>query len=67
MKGDDVGRARLDASRKRKASSQTFEQDAPLMPGCKTGSWDQVKSTSHGSVEITAAHGSGDPDQAKDG
>ena len=33
MKGDDVGRARLDASRKRKASGQAFERDAPPMPG----------------------------------
>ena len=32
MKGDDMGRARLDASRKRKASSQTFERDTPPMP-----------------------------------
>ena len=74
MKGDDVGRARPDASRKRKASSQTFEQDAPLMPGVRQelGPGDQSqrqeKSTSHGrgdGVEITAAHGSGDPDQPR--
>ena len=63
MKGDDVGRARLDASRKRKASSQTFERDAPPMPGVG-----QEESISHGGddgVEITTAHGSGDPDQAR--
>ena len=35
MKGYDAGRARLDASRKRKASSQAFERDAPLMPGVR--------------------------------
>ena len=44
MKGDDVGRARLDASRKRKASSQTFERDAPPMPrvGQESGPDDQL-------------------------
>ena len=41
MKGDDVGRARLDASRKRKASGQAFERDAPPMPGVRQ-SLDQV-------------------------
>ena len=35
MKGDDLGRARLDASRKRKASGQALERDAPPMPGVR--------------------------------
>ena len=35
MKGDDLGRARLNASRKRKASGQAFERDAPPMPGVR--------------------------------
>ena len=74
MKGDDVGRARLDASRKRKASGQAFERDAPPMPGVRqeSGSDDQFhaqeESTRHGGgddVEIPAAHGSGDPDQSR--
>ena len=73
MKGDDAGRARLDASRKRKASSREFERDAPLMPGVrqelKPGdrSLRQEESTRHGGgdVEIPAAHGSGDKDQSR--
>ena len=74
MKGDDVGRARLDASRKRKASSQAFELDAPPMPrvGQKSGPDDQLplqeESTRHeGSdgAEIPAAQGSGVPDQSR--
>ena len=74
MKGDDVGRARLDASRKRKASGQAFERDAPPMPGVRqeSGPGDQFQaqeeSTRHGGVdgaEIPAAHGSGDPDQLR--
>ena len=69
-----MGRARLDASRKRKADSQTFERDAPPMPGVRqeSGLGDQyqrqAKSTSHGGgdgAEITAAHGSGDPDRPR--
>ena len=72
MKGDDAGRARLDASRKRKASSHAFERDAPLMPGVRQelAPGDrfprQEESTRHGGgdVEIPAAHGSGDPDQS---
>ena len=76
MKGDDLGRARLDASRKRKASGQAFERDAPPMPGVRQelGSGDQShtqeESTSHGGgddVEIPDAHGSGDPDQSRMG
>ena len=74
MKGDDVGRARLDASRKRKASRQAFERDAPPMPGVRqeSGPGDQFhaqeESTRHGGgddVEIPAAQGSGDPDQSR--
>ena len=41
MKGDDSGRARLDASRKRKASGQAFERDARQCLGSDR-SWDQV-------------------------
>ena len=68
MIGDDVGRARLDASRKRKASGQAFERDAPPMPGARqeSGPGDQSQtqeeSTRHGGdddVENPAAHGSG--------
>ena len=73
MKGDDAGRARLDASRKRNVSSQAFERDAPLMPGVRQelGPGDrsprQEESTRHGGgdVEIPAAHGSEDPDQSR--
>ena len=74
MKGDDVGRARLDASRKRKAGSQTFERDAPPMPrvGQESGPDDQLpvqeESTRHeggDGAEIPAAQGSGDPDQSR--
>ena len=74
MKGDDVGRARLGASRKRKASSQTFERDAPPMPrvGQESGPDDQLpvqeESTRHeggDGAEIPAAQGSGDPDQSR--
>ena len=74
MKGDDVGRARLDASTKRKAISQAFERDAPPMPGVRQelGPGDQSLAqeelTRHGGgddVEIPAAHGSGDPDQSR--
>ena len=74
MKGDDVGRARLDASRKRKASGQAFERDAPPMPrvGQESGPGDQFHTqeelTIHGGgddVEIPAAHGSGDPNQSR--
>ena len=74
MKGDDAGRARLDASRKRKASGQVFERDAPPMPrvGHESGPGDQFNAqeelTRHGGgddVEIPAAHGSGDPDQSR--
>ena len=74
MKGDDVGRARLDASRKRKAGSQTFERDAPPMPrvGQESGPDDQSlvqeESTRHeggDGAEIPAAQGSGDPDQSR--
>ena len=66
MKGDDVGRARLEASRKRKASGQSFERDALPMPGDQSHA--QEESTRHGrgdDVEIPAAHGSGDPDQSR--
>ena len=70
MKGDDAGRARLDASRKRKASSHAFERDALLMPGVRRElapgdrSPRPEESARHGGgdVEIPAAHGSGDPD-----
>ena len=74
MKGDDVGRARLDASRKRKARGQAFERDAPPMPGVGRESGPgaqfhaQEELTRHGGgddVEIPAAHGSGDPDQSR--
>ena len=74
MKGDDVGRARLDASRKRKASGQAFERDTPPMPGVRqeSGPGDQFhaqeESTRHGGgdgAEIPAQHGSGDPDQSR--
>ena len=74
MKGDDVGRARLDASRKRKASSQAFERDAPPMPrvGHESGPDNQLpvqeESTRHEGddrAEIPAAQGSGDPDQSR--
>ena len=74
MKGDDLGRARLDASRKRKASGQAFERDAPPMPGVRqeSGRGDQShtqkESTSHGGgddVEIPAAYSSGDPYQSR--
>ena len=73
-KGDDLGRARLDASRKRKASGQAFERDAPPMLGVRqeSGPGDQShtqkESTSHGGgddVEVPAAYGSGDPDQSR--
>ena len=72
MQGDDAERARLDASRKRKASSPAFERDAPLMPGVRRElapgdrSLRQEESARHGGgdVEIPAAHGSGDPDQS---
>ena len=74
MKGDDVGRARLNASRKRKASGQAFERDAPPMLGVggESGPGDQVHAqeelTRHGEVDdedIPAAHGSGDLDQSR--
>ena len=74
MKGDDVGRARLDASRKRKASGQAFERDAPPVPRVEQESRSgdqfqaQEESTRHGGgdeAEIPAAHGSGDPDQSR--
>ena len=74
MKGDDVVRARLDASRKRKASGQAFERDAPPMLGVRQElgpgdqSHTQEESTRHGGgddVDIPAAHGSGDPDQSR--
>ena len=44
MKGDDVGRARLEASRKRKASGQSFERDALPMPGVRQESGPGVQS-----------------------
>ena len=74
MKGEDVGRARLDASRKRKASSQAFERDAPSMPrvGQESRPDDQLpvqeESTRHegdDGADIPAAQGSGDPDQSR--
>ena len=74
MKGDDVGRARLDASRKRKASGLAFERDAPPVPRVEQESRSgdqfhaQEESTRHGGgdeVEIPAAHGSGDPGQSR--
>ena len=73
MQGDDAGRTRLDASRKRTASSQAFERDAPMMPevrqelGPGDRSQRQEELTRHGGgdVEIPAAHGSGDPDQSR--
>ena len=64
----------MDASRKRKASGQAVERDAPPMLGVRqeSGPGDQSQrqeeSTSHGGgdgIEIPAAHGSGDPDQSK--
>ena len=63
-----------DASRKRKASSQTFERDTPPMPrvGQESGPDDQLpvqeESTRHeggDGAEIPAAQGSGDPDQSR--
>ena len=69
-----MGRARLDASRERKASGQAFERDAPPMPavGRESGPGDeftaQEELTRHGGgddEEIPAAHGSGDPDQSR--
>ena len=74
MKGDDVGRARLDASRKRKASSQAFERDAPPMPrvGQESGPDNQLpvqeestRPEGDDGAEIPAAQGSGDPDQSR--
>ena len=74
MKGDDVGIARLDASRKRKASGQAFERDAPPVPMVdqESRSGDrfhaQEELTRHGGgddAELPAAHGSGDPDQSR--
>ena len=73
-KGDDVGRARLDASRKRKASGQAFERDAPPVPRVEqeSRSGDQshapeelVRQGGGDEAETPAAHGSGDPDQPR--
>ena len=48
MKGDDVGRARPDATRKRKASGQAFERDAPPVPRVEQESRSGEESTRHG-------------------
>ena len=74
MKGDDVGRARLDASRKRKASGQAFERDAPPVPRVEQESRsgdqshaqeDLIRQGGGDEAEIPAAHGIGDPEQLR--